>query len=309
MGKRLIQEELDVIASQILAGEKQWGDLDHYSDDDKNIILDLIRKKVKGRDGGTKRVYEERLWKSYEPTYVYDLYRGDIAYLVKQIDLGLFPPHLIKEETPLVQRRLLEEWNRKLSRHDLAIVFSSIGPDYAEAVLQEASQALREDILFRMEHLRDDATEREYELACAKFSVITAQFLDGCEEISSQTRKKLNDYLQQLREGLLKYASKLPRKLGVLESLSHLSSAQWAKLAGLTPRQEMASLFIALPQDIIDKLIAPLPLSQREDVMQLVAFKKKELQKNMNAFGRCIESLISWTKTVEKIGMMQDDAL
>ncbi len=317
--KKCSECELYEIAEEILVEGRVLSDFTFLDDDDKAKVIVIIDRGIEALAEYQSKVEvsskktiarKKKVRRANQESYVYVSKKQKQAFVPRARKFGLkaFSLEVMLEETELIRRKFMETLTRKLSAQDIALLLNYLEPSQISQILTAVSKRLSEDIRFHITNT--DMTEvspLELEMIAAKYSITTSSFLAETKDTLLQTTiSYLEDYISSFRQQVESYISDLPEKLGIQEILDSLNQEQWARLAGLTPRKQIAKLSIALKENYTEQLTAPLPFSQLEDVRQLISFEKKEREKDLSHYGDSIEALKQWLPILQKLVKDED---
>ncbi|SCA62827.1 hypothetical protein SCG7109_AE_00060 [Chlamydiales bacterium SCGC AG-110-M15] len=316
--KRYNENELYDFAAQILLEEKTWDDFDFLHPNDKTRVEFIVSRGKKAlvqqRSKQEKYVamnphnlrkivstsYEERHPDKREEE---KKRRIAVTKLAQRAGFTVFPLNKLENETGLLRRKLMEALNRRLVAKDFALLFTTLLGGEADFLLSVVSDNLSQDIRFHMENEKEleEWTDYDANAVYAKFSISSATYLSTDEDVSADLKQVLADYLEALFGQLQEYCCGLPKKLGIVDSFAQFDQTKWRKLAGLTPRQDMAILSFVVDKQLFDQMINCLPAVQKEDVNQAIQYFERSSEGDIEFFVKVLEVLKHWAVTVSKL--------
>lgn len=307
--RHLSQKEIYEMAQQLLLGEKTWEDFEWLEDDDRSRIQVIVKRGVKAlaeqkeRQGVPDHLIKKAANTKLASGYIYIPKRHKARFLseAKGIRFRPFPIGEILKQEPSIRRRFIEQLNRKMTPEEMGIWLKELEPQNWERLQADLTPGLKEDFSYRLEKVGDEVAPYEKEASEAKYSITAVTFLKDCSGLTSESKRMVQDYHQELEEQLAKYCVALPEKMGVLSHLRRFTNHQWTKLAGFTPRREMSQMVDFLPDDVVARLLDPLPSVQKEDVNQLAARLAEDRQDNPRAYAETISSFKRWGSVVNKV--------
>ncbi|MDF2577614.1 MAG: hypothetical protein K0S74_1098 [Chlamydiales bacterium] len=317
----LKDEEIYLIAEQIILGEKTQEDVKFLDEDDRARVNAIVHRGIEGlsKSSRANRVKiphsalpsdcsPEEAQAKINPHYVAQKKKeflerkaAMLYTLTRHIAFRVFPIEKLKQEKEIISRRLVEELVRTFSSEECAILFAPYSEMDLEPLFHAMSPVFAEDVQFHMQRLSEEELSYNFDSLAAKYSVITASFLQNCEEISDELNLYINEYLTRLRADLKMYCIQLPERFKLEDKLSKFSPLQWQKLAGFTPRRDMASIAAIIPERWWNALVNPLPSYQKEDLDQLTKLHTEKQMKHLTAFIDTIESLKRWITYINKV--------
>lgn len=306
------EDQIFEFATQIILQEKTWPELDFLHIDDKAKVLQLVRmgeSALKNR-GLSEKSAERKSVKnllsrdslSHSHSYrAVDQQKADVEKLSRRVGFSVFPVDLLLKEPELLRRKFFESINRSVSSRECFLLFIDLIEKDREALLKAVSPRLASEIREDLKKGAKNWSEQELNSVYARYSVAVASCQALLEEGSSELQSYIQEYKQNLREHLTSYCQTLPEKYGLLPLLEKLDVQEWRKLAGLTPRTEMALLSFSLPQEYLDKMLQRLPAEQKQDVLDLISIRSKEKQEKVGVFVDILEALKKWVFTVRRL--------
>lgn len=321
--KRYNESELYDFAAQILLEEKSWEDFNFLTEDDKGRVQSIVSR---GKQAlAQKRFKQERhevltsnnLHKILNTSPVersskkedLNKRRIGVTKLAQRAGFSVFPLLKIEKETSLVRRKLMEVLSRRLEAKDIALLFTVLLEGEADYMLAVVSENLAKDIQFHMENKVELAKWTDYDANAvyAKYSIAAATYLLKEADVTALLKEEVVQYLEDLFKQLQVYCSGLPKKLGINDILSTFDLFKWRKLAGLTPRSDMAILSFVIDKAYLDQILECLPATQKEDVLQGIQFNERKYQGDIEFFVKVLEILKSWTVIVGKLSKEEEE--
>ena len=311
--KQLSQRQIFEMAEQVILGQKNLRDFSSLPDDDQAKIKTIVDRGVKAlAESHRKGAYvkkqlhyrKTRPRASGQEFFVADRRpENPFVTLMKSVPFTPYPFDQLLDLSEPEFRRLMEEVNRQFSLADWASLFDWLPDREANMVAAALSPRLAEDIGHETERQRELEEGERVDPASvlAKYSITTILFLRDKAEASDAVEEHLTQYIDGLRGELVDYCKTLPRKLGLVKTLTSFDSDQWMRLAGMTPRDHLALMGESLPKEIFQKLFDPLPNQQKEEVMSFKERKEEERGARLESYGDVITTLKRWTSVVDKI--------
>ncbi|MCB1134848.1 MAG: hypothetical protein KDK78_01165, partial [Chlamydiia bacterium] len=194
-----------------------------------------------------------------------------------------------------------EALQRRLEAPELTLWISSLALTEWQAFREALSDRAIEEWERRVAALPEDIPLFEREAVWAKASIIITNTLKDASGLQDESLEAIKSYELHLEKQLDSYCRSLPEKMGLLGHLKNFTNVQWTKLAGFTPRSDLACILEFLPQDIRARMLQPLPAQQKQDVAELVRFHEDKRQKELRAFGEAIQALKHWAASIDKV--------
>lgn len=307
---RCSQERIFELAEQILLGERALKDLEGLDEDDLQRVGVIVKR-------GAKALAEEREKHTPLPSHlakqaarkaqpgrsVFVPTQKRVSFLSQTTGIAFTPLDLSQFQSapPAVWRQLMDGLTRKLQVDEWACWVGSLSQQEQKQVEAALPGGMWEEIVHRIENLEEEPPVYEREAAWAKVSMIAVQQLPLLEEESEAFTAYLTAYSCQLSEELKGYCKELPVKLGLLRHLREFTNLHWQKLAGFTPRDEMAYMVDFLPQDVVARLMDPLPARQKKEVQEGAFHHRKKREREVRAYGEVMHALKRWAATVDKV--------
>lgn len=325
--RKCTEEELYEFASLLFLKEKDWSDLEFLDDEDKAKILTILQqgegllKKNKkdsltamGRKVKTGKIIKGKVKKDLvfreglrHKFRAIDQPCVDITELSRCVKFTVFPFSLIIKESELLQRKFMEALNRSFSSSELALLLAILSESQVNGILSCVSPRLAKEVRSFMENPGREWREDEVNAVFAKYSVAAVKSLSSLEEASLDLKAYVKKYEEELDIHLQKYCGQLPEKFGILEALRGFRRDQWMKLAGLTPRADMVLLSQVIPKDFMEKLFLCLPARQKEDILELISFQKKEKKGKVSIYVEILDTVKHWLTTISKVSELEED--
>lgn len=305
------EEELYEFAAQVLLGEKALSELDFLEEEDKAKVVTIVRR---GRQALYKQ--EHRAPSPVKREVIRDLkskdalhhsFRAidqpylDVSKLANCLSFPVFPLYCMKNESEIVQRKFMEAINRRLPPEELALLFSHFSREDCSSLFRAISPRLAEDIKGEIEDRRREWTDYDLNVVFARYSIAASAFLSSSKDLSSDMTLYAKEYKKELRENLSEYCKKLPEKFELIKILLDFQEEQWMRLLGLTPRIDMAFLAHVLPKPMFDKFLQNLPVEQREEVREFIAFHEREKKENLSIFADILNAMRRWVVAINKV--------
>ncbi len=312
--KKYNEDDLYEFAAQIILQEKEWDDFNFLDDDDKEKLLAIVKR---GKDALVQqRTKIESSAEESPVRYVRGILytemkkkhkrkpsksRFGIAKLAQRIGFTEFPIIKIVEESEIVRRKVLEELNRKLNPKELSLLFENLKEEQANLLFRTLSPPIAREVKFFLGKEQKEWSDYEINRALAKYSIVASIFLSSLLEASPAIKSYVKEYLNDFHKQLKDYCSDLLKKLGVLENLKTFNKQQWMRLTGLTPRQDMATLSMALSDSVMKQLMQFLPVHQKEDVNEMIHFLQTDKVKKLTFYVTLLEAINRWSAVVQKV--------
>jgi hypothetical protein len=307
-------DEIYVIAEQILLEGKTLKDFQELEEDDLKRVQTVVNRGVKALSEHNSTKIKTAKRKKIAPltisrhstntAYIYKPKRKtfDISALASKLDLEPFSLSEIAKSSTTSQRKAISEINKKLSTKEITILLSQEPEWVLNTFLEAMSTNQADDITSFLNHdTYEKFTPIELELALAKTSIaLTKLFLDE-EGISQELNLYVRNYHLNIKQQLKEYSKQLFIKLDFPQQLDKLNTNSWKRLAGITPRTDMAILSYALPREYFDSLLHPLPKNQYEDVMENIKVFQTHLKQDISYYGQIIDTLVNWRNQVIKV--------
>lgn len=306
---RLSQEELYGYAEKLLGKQICWEQLHHLDDEDQGRLKALVDRGPRALAEGQgklrlkkqQRVPGGRTPHQLVQTVFVPLERvkADFTTLIQHLPLTPFPiGELFKQEEEL-QTRWIAYLFRDL-REDLLMHF------FAQLPLEQR-EALMEKLGPRATHILEEGEEQESEspevdnASRIHCSLATLRFLREEKELSQELQEVTDEYSDQLEQEILDYYKQLPHSLGIIDIIEDFTDTQWQRLAGITPRLEMAQLATVLDPKFFKKLTAPLPQRQLKELEIDIDLCHKNRRKDIQRCAAVIEAVRNWARLVDKV--------
>ena len=308
----LSQKDIYLYAEKILAGILDWKQLEHLSDDDLarvKTVTDrgpaaLSEQPVETRvDKRKLRAMQQQRGRGSDSTYVpLEDVKPDLLSLAAHIPFEPFPAKWLFAPTEIELNTVMEALTRRLSARDLALYLGTLKEGEREQLLAAVSPMKAKDIEVQLEQL-SEAPKEQVDVALSGASLVLLELFRKTK-ISPGLEQMIGSYSQELESSILRYCQVLPERLGITGVLSKFTDQNWMRLAGLTPREDMARLGMILDRPYFEKLKKPLPERQSKELQEFMKQQVQDRERDPERIGDIITTLRSWTATVTKVERM-----
>lgn len=311
-GARLNREEIYRYAEQVLIGDNSLDDLkEKLHEDDLNKVRTVVNRgpAVFAEERGEKVVNKTKLRRILARTNtqpgkaVYiplDPEKVDFITLIQNIPFNPFPIRIVLKETVGFRSSLMTSLLARMKVRDVAIFLSTLTPEQQEPLLSCTSERLQKELQDHLEKLAEEESVST-ELPLAQYSLVTTLFMREQDYLAPSIREGLDQYVVDVEKDIVEYCRQMPQRLGLVKDLDVFSDQQWMRLAGMTPREEMAQLHAVLERSTFEKLVKPLPARQREDLNEKISFWERHRRHDLRRLGQIVSCLKNWTGIVEKV--------
>lgn len=309
---RCNRDEIYRYAEQVLLGDLQVDDLkQRLHKDDIAKVKTVVKRgpaalaEVRGEkvvDKTKLRRLMQRKGQKGKAVYIpLTSERPDFIALIQHIPFRPFPTQLVMKETKIFRTALMTSLTRRMKMRDLAIFLNTLDPQQQDKLLSCSSEAVQNELKGQLEKLQDEEGELHTEVPLAQYSLVTTQFMRQQDYLAPSIREGLQQYILDIEQDIIEYCRQMPQRMGTLQDIQHFTDHQWRRLAGLTPREDMAQLHAILDEATFKKLTGPLPERQHKELSEQIDFWERSRRQDIERLGSLVSCVKQWAGIIQKV--------